>query len=398
MLGWAEMYGCDWFIGRNVTDKDSPKTSARAHNFGGGEMKSSDSTLDSWLHDRGNWAYVPDGDQESYRKGMPRNAVKFKPYLVLNTNCEPEAPKGSSPYNDAVINQMGYATDVNKYVMSCAKRVGYKDWETLRERLIEPGFAPTPYGHLNEGIGLKGLIKAYKETDGSDWQFDPSCLSYSKQMADAILSRFGYADYWDYLLDPSPMGLIGAQDIINMYEDPQFASDETYRLQKMYPRYYNTNNMNLLRGTSGGNGESDDESLGFEILSQTANIDSEEASEPAERDTLSFDIYQEGETLEETPDRGTLSEETSYEEFEEDPYEEGTESHEEGGTAEPEGAPEPVRVVARDKRLPDEIRWLSADYYVRQIMGAQGRDPAQEPDLYESLKQVAYSSIVGRGY
>ena len=42
-------------------------------------------------------------------------------------------------------------------------------------------------------------------------------------MADAILSRFGYADYWDYLLDPSPMGLIGAQDIINMYEDPQFA-------------------------------------------------------------------------------------------------------------------------------------------------------------------------------
>ena len=59
---------------------------------------------------------------------------------------------------------------------------------------------------------------------------------------------------------------------------------------------------------------------------------------------------------------------------------------------------QPVRVVARDKRLPDEIRWLSADYYVRQIMGAQGRDPAQEPDLYESLKQVAYSSIVGRGY
>lgn len=402
MLGWAEMYGCDWFIGRNVTDKDSPKTSARAHNFGGGEMKSTDSTLDSWLHDRGNWAYVPDGDQESYRKGMPRNAVKFKPYLVLNTNCEPEAPKGSSPYNDAVINEMGYATDVNKYVIACAKRVGYKDWETLRERLIEPGFAPTPYGHLNDGIGLKGLIKAYKETDGSDWQFDPNCLSYSKQMADAILSRFGYTDYWDYLLDPSPMGLIGAQDIINMYEDPQFAADETYRLQKMFPRYYNTNNMNLLRGTSGGNGETDDESLGFEILSQTADIDSTEEPIPVQNDFLAFDIHQDG--LEEPEIEGYSG---SFEEPSPEGYSGGLEESASDGFEEPssEGYPndftepsEPIRVVARDKRLSEEIRWLSADYYVRQIMGAQGRDPAQEPDLYESLKQVAYSSIVERGY
>lgn len=269
MLGFAEAFygGCDWFIGRNITDKENP-SSIRVNQFGGPSMPKD---LDSWLHTRGNWVYVPGGSQQQYRSGgvesLPTNYTMLKPYLVLNSNDE---LSGSS-----VLNENGnvdryegtpytskeskkHQGDKYKYVYGAAARTGFSDWEKIRlqhvKRQIDGSTASESnrlYGKLEDGVGLQGLIVEYKRTNPefSDCEFDSSWLSYSGTMANRIVQRvsFGkYNSYTDYLFDMSPDSIICVDDIVLAYSVETSKLDEDEMLKRRFPRYANTNNISLL--------------------------------------------------------------------------------------------------------------------------------------------------------
>ena len=281
LLGFAEALGCDWFTGRNLTDKNDPN-SLRHANFGG--TCRADVGLDQWLHERGNWIYIPQGTQEMFRGGtpdqIPKSYVKFKPYLVLNTNDEPErgvklndtgleSGSTTSPYNADSLKY--YDNTSAGYVLNCAKRVGFSDWEKLRLSHVKKSFCASRsnpcYGHLEEGVGLRGLIEEYKRTDPeySAYEFHSDCLKRSKEIADAVVRHFGYTDYMEYLLDFSPKGLIGASDIIEVYKNPDLTMDEEARHRMQLPRYYNSGYSSLISGGALREAAPDSD-LGVELL------------------------------------------------------------------------------------------------------------------------------------
>lgn len=274
LFGFAECFGgCDWFIGRNIHDKSKPE-SDRYKLFGGWTEKGEflGKELDSWLHTRGNWAYVPEGSQEVYRQageaGVPVNPYPFKPYLVLNSNDEmsggeitntednSDTYKGT-PYTEQ--QAKNHSGDKYKYVYGAADRVGFKDWEKLRLEHIKSDYKPTSsdkcYGHLEDGIGLKGLIEEYKRTNPkfATAEFDSSWLSTSGDMANLIVSRVTrgrFTNYLDYLYDMSPDALICMDDIVLAYSADTANLSDDDMLKRRFSRYANTNNMALLKSTS----------------------------------------------------------------------------------------------------------------------------------------------------
>lgn len=286
MLGFAELVGCDWFTGRNLTNKDDVY-SPRYPNFGGSRLGEKNPGLDNWLHTRGNWIYIPDGSQKDFRQGMPdiSKVVKFKPYLVLNANDEPSG--GDEIYTESYRKEHKVSTSVYKYVYGAADRVGIRSWKEIRKKHLKRNHKPPAYGQLEDGIGLRGLIKEYMYTDPAKagCSFDKNCLSDSKVMADRICQRFGYEGYMDYLLDLSPRGIIGAQDIIDAYEVEGYAENENVRLPRMFPRYFNTGNQGLLSSSSDTPVASDEskKSFDFEVKGEEKPVSSprkEEAPQP----------------------------------------------------------------------------------------------------------------------
>lgn len=307
LLGFADVLGCDWFIGRNLSDKTKEMSDPIA-NFGGSAISDD---LRSWLHIRGNWGYVQGGAQKLFRGGspanMPANIVKFKPYLVLNSNDEPtERYNSTRPYDGTP----------EKYVVNCAERVGFENWENLRLHHVKRSYKASRsnpcYGHLEDGIGLKGLIEEYKRTNPAfqNYDFDQDCLSKSKQIADAVCRKFGYSGYIEYLHDFTPKGLIGADDIVNMYSDMTFRENKEKRLVSQLSRYANTSNMDLvdpsihieqpdefdgdgsdfenevdfgMRRSDSTNSDSSNQNTGW------SHLDTDEASETTEPDD--FDIF-----------------------------------------------------------------------------------------------------------
>lgn len=277
LFGFAECFGgCDWFIGRNIHDKENPD-SDRYHLFGGWTKKGEflGEGLDSWLHTRGNWAYVPEGSQEVYRQageaGLPVNPYPFKPYLVLNSNDEmsggeitntddnSDTYKGT-PYTSKQADNHG--GDKYKYVYGAASRVGFKDWEKLRLEHIKSEYKPTSsdkcYGHLEDGIGLKGLIEEYKRTNPkfATAEFDSSWLSTSGDMANLVVTRVTrgrFTNYLDFLYDMSPDALICMDDIILAYSANTANLSDEDMLKRRFSRYANTNNISLLKSTSDSN-------------------------------------------------------------------------------------------------------------------------------------------------
>ena len=286
MYGFAEILnGCDWFIGRNMSGKTIEAQ------FGG---DSAPEKMKEWLHTRGNWAYIPDGSQEIYRSNLvdsvPKNYVLFKPYLVLNTNDE--LPSKTSPYNDSTAKE--HEQDIYKYVFQSSQRVGYSMWEKIRLDHVKKdingkrGTVSNPrYGELEDGIGLKGLIVAYKKTMGAEfdnYEFDPSILERSYNMANAICAKFGYADYMDYLLDMSPKGIIGVEDMLLAYTSNL---SENELLAKRFPRYANTGRLGFLTGNVSDNSDIGDTApsvgLAGDLYSAEAMLEGSQFANPAQQ-------------------------------------------------------------------------------------------------------------------
>lgn len=258
LFGFAEAFtgGCDWFIGRNVTDKESPVTSDRVQQFGGGKGGNQSKELDTWIHSRGNWAYLPAGTQEKFRYSLTCEPVLLKPYLVLNTSDEFSGSSeqnykssNTSPYTKALAKE--HEKDTYTYVYQCAQRVGFNDWEKIREKHVVGGCTETDkrYGHLDEGIGLKGLITEYRRTipEYKDCEFNPDWLRTSGDIANAVCKAFGYNSYQDYLFDLSPTGLICCDDIISIFNIENANKSEDEMLAIRFPRYANTNNLAMLK-------------------------------------------------------------------------------------------------------------------------------------------------------
>ena len=290
MLGFAEVFkgGCDWFIGRNIEDKDKP-TSKRKNQFGGESLPQD---LINWLHVRGNWGYISGGGQQQYRGGspenVPENIVKLKPYLVLNTNDELSGASvlnsegkvtgyAGTPYTSSEFKR--HQGDKFKYIYGSANRVGFDDWEKIRLQHIKhsvDGSVPSEsnrcYGKLEDGIGLKGLITEYKRTNSefANTDFDASWLSTSGLMADRIVNRVSlgkYSTYQEYLFDMSPDAIICVDDIILAYSNETANLDADSMLKRRFPRYANTGNMSLLTSTK----DSDLGNSALEVSDDTFN-------------------------------------------------------------------------------------------------------------------------------
>lgn len=355
MLGFAEAFygGCDWFIGRNIKDKADPK-SERMNQFGG---KALDPTMDSWLHTRGQWAFIPGGGQQQYRGGsaefLPSSMIQLKPYLVLNTNDEmlgaevlsegdTKEVKGYSgtPYTKEMAKK--HENDKYSYVYGAANRVGFSDWEKIRLSHIVPqinGSKPSEsnrcYGKLEEGIGLKGLITEYKRTtpNNSGVEFSSDWLAASGMMADSIVqhvSRGQFTSYIDYLYDMSPSSIICVDDIVLAYSNDTANLDDAEFLKRRFPRYAHTNSIGLLSSKSdediSNSNLSLDEDFFDEIeassrTEEVTDINSTGVDEPIEAQTSNYTTQSPTSSLHDT-NRDLMYGDTEPDTYEEDSYEE----------------------------------------------------------------------------
>lgn len=229
----------DWFIG-----KQAEKPEYWGQSEDGSKTK-------RWLHDKCYWGYTTDYNTqagiESLRKNVPSNLRIFKPYLVLNNNIEDDpvarkqledADKGISEGQPKTPKPREYYTST--YVAQCRNRVNKADpsgklWEKVRlSNLNMPeGANPEDYsaiGNLHEGIGFEGLTSMVKETNGLG-EFNPAVdLQASKTIADYVAGCMGYSSYWDLLLDFSPLGIFGVEDVLKALENPNAYRDLTVRL------------------------------------------------------------------------------------------------------------------------------------------------------------------------
>jgi len=370
MLGFAEALRHDWFIGRNFRGKN--KDTGISADFGG----DGDRDLSGWLHERGNWAYVAKGGQEDYRTSAPAegDVVCFKPYLVLNSNAEPE-PEGGTVYTPELARL--HEADEYKYVYGVAERVGIETWEKIRIRLLEVGYESPGYGHLHPGVGLRGLIEEYHRTTDPDWVFTSDCMCGSKEMADAICSYFGYRDYMEYLLDMSPKGIIGADDMLNLVKDKQFRSGGEYQLKKRFPRYFNTGSKGLLDGTASEAKKPEGVFSGFQ---RTASR------------TEGADVFRGFQTTTQKADEpaSVFSNTVPFQEEPKESYGFRAEAAQ-GGTP----SQEPIEFTTRERFSDGFLRQL-AEWIVRHVAGAADWHPSKA--AFDQAVFVAASKLRERGY
>lgn len=273
MLGFAEAVGCDWFFGRNLKNPNN-LAEAKVCNFA-----TEDQSINSWLHERGNWGYLDGCSQADVRAAMPKTPFLFKPYLVLNTNDEPSSPHGEDIFSTEFRKQQVRVKGIDgtspldeteyKFVYGAADRIkgltgDYETWKKCRREFVTADYrdkALSPdawetYGHLEKGVGLAGLIEEYMRTNPEKANFElndetaDSLFAGSMKIADAVCQRFGYANYEEYLYDMSAKGIIGAQDIIDSFMIPEYATNPKVRYERQFPRYKNTNKMHLITGGS----------------------------------------------------------------------------------------------------------------------------------------------------
>ena len=243
----AENMGNDWFTGRLLKNPDDP-TGPKRPNFGATAMAQSNPELYKWLHLDGNWMYIKDGKQDKFHSGdsdaIPTDYIKIKPYLVLNNSEDPDKEG---------LSEEEKAKPKYKYVKGCKGRINRIKPGTWEK--IKPDFIDESTKELHKGMGLKGLVKEYKRTQNSTWDWGkgfPNPFANSKRIADAVARRLNpkYHDYMDLLLDLSPEGLFDGQDIVRVYEaamNNQTVS-ELNRLEKQLPRYFNTGNIDAIMG------------------------------------------------------------------------------------------------------------------------------------------------------
>lgn len=416
MLGYAEAFSCDWFTGRNVVNKEEPAKSTRYPNFGGKVMRED---VASWIHARGNWMYIPGGTNEQYRHDPPdyNNMVLFKPYLVLNTNDEPVPAAGEDIYSEGFKKEHDVDKTKYKYVYGAVARVGIAEWKKIRPDLVVPGVAlKDSWGKLEPGIGLKGLIEEYKRTNPGceTWSFDKSCLSRSKEIADAICAKFGYSSYMDYLLDVSPKGIIGAKDIIAVYENPELASSPEARYKVMFPRYANTGNLGLLSKSleSAGASADEDEDDAFNPEDVGFGDDGDDAfipDEPSDQGGTSSPepepapnpVYTGGSVYDDMEGWDSFTDEDEEDEEEdpgeEEPYEGPLEDPYDEPYDEPvdESVDEPDPNVGGNFVWTDALRRSAAKFIVKNVAAAI---QVTDATLLELMQEKAYNELLERGY
>lgn len=207
----------DWFLGRN-------------EDFDYAQKKASPAVVQC-LDGDGNWEYVGARTCSEITGAVLSDfssPILFKPYLVLNTHLEANPPKdGEGDY---------------QYVAQCAARVAENSdiadmWESVRLKHVSPEIRsriesnPNDkcYGHLNEGIGFKGLVAETLATTESGRKnasriddYIVEVLSRSGDIADKVAKAMGYPNGWQSLIfDLSVDGLFSFNDMITAVTEPE---------------------------------------------------------------------------------------------------------------------------------------------------------------------------------
>lgn len=208
----------DWFFGYNA-----PHTE-----YVGADGNTSTS---KYITGKRMFCYVPDSNMDTVKTTEPSKKYFFKPYLVLNKNCEDD-PNGEEAGK-------GKYT----YVSQCRNRVneGGKDlWSEIRLKHLQNqdinnlSEEDKKYGNLHEGVGFRGLVNLVKQSSGVS-NFSPTDLKSSADFANLVATSMGYTDYRSLLFDLSPAGLFSVKDVVAALENPQkYQSDIKGRFPNMY--------------------------------------------------------------------------------------------------------------------------------------------------------------------
>jgi hypothetical protein len=230
ILSFLEELGeIDWFMGRNPDYTD----------YAG---KNESSNAQKVCDENGNWDYVGKYSCNQIRRkeeaSFPKHTL-FKPYLVLNTNCENDPPTS-----------MGKNPEF-QYVAQCANRVNKTSkvptmWETVRAKHIKPEFkeqfknGDKCYNCLEDGIGFKGLVRETLLTtkegknhiNGNIDEYISECLGKSGDIANYVAQEMGYSCWQELIFDLSPEGLFSFDDMINAV-----MNKELYTIENRLPIY-----------------------------------------------------------------------------------------------------------------------------------------------------------------
>ena len=213
MRGVLNMFAHDWFMGRNI-------------NYPSYMGASEGSRSSKWLNDLSYWGYCK-GEMETLRKAEPSNVRYFKPYLVLNKNCEDDP--NDRKMIDGNIPDPDYA-----FVALCRSRVneavpGANLWEKVRLKyLASPD--NTNYGNLHRGIGFEGLAEMTASTNGGNLSSVFEALSKSMNIANYVAQCMGYSDYKSLLFDFSPQGVFSSRDVVQALKNPSSYQNISKRL------------------------------------------------------------------------------------------------------------------------------------------------------------------------
>lgn len=215
MRGMFDSFSHDWFMGYNKERSSY--------------MGATGGTAKKLLSEELRYFAYCQGEMETIRKEAPSGTRYFKPYLVLNNNFEddPKDPK-KMMVNGELVEDPDY-----QYVSQCRYTVnkavpGANMWEKVRLKHLAT--EDTSYGNLNDGIGFLGLARLTRESNGGG-DFNPrQDLSKSKEIADFVAQRMGYADYYDMLFDFTPNGLFSVEDIVKAIQNPASFQDVNARL------------------------------------------------------------------------------------------------------------------------------------------------------------------------
>lgn len=195
-----------------------------------------------WVTEQRYWLYTQ-GSMEHFRTKVPKDAVYFKPYLVLNKHREHE-----DYLQDTLEDGDESKKDIDfTYVTNCAKqlqsRSGIDLWKSVRVEHLMPEYKETyseetpHYDKLTDGIGFKGLAERVMSANGINSTVE-EVLGKSKEIGDYIAKAMGYEDYFDLLVDFRPEGLFDGEDVVYALENgPEAYRSEHYTKIRL-PEFY----------------------------------------------------------------------------------------------------------------------------------------------------------------
>lgn len=227
-----------------------------------------------------NFAYIKsnrdmviNGDIEYINK----NAVVYKPYLVLNEADEPNVNEGMS---ETEFISACSQPDNTQYVGGVAKAIGKEQYFKLRPQITD-----SKTGKLREDIGFKGYLDRLLEQDGAQIS-----LSKSGNIADLIVNQMGYDGNWyQFLCDLRPEWNFSAVDVVEAFTDNAQFKEGKVRCDMFY-RIENAKSK-LVAGKDTSKNENSGVSSNF--ISEDDNL-TEENAKPFESVPKSqFEEYKE---------------------------------------------------------------------------------------------------------